>query len=290
MTIAACYVSNEGVVFGADSTSTYASGTGKRHYNNEQKIFEIGEMGSTLGVVTWGLGGLPDSSYRLILAELSDRLIAQEPASVQDAAQRWSDLLWGAYSIQLQAQRTRYTTLSVNPAKTPNEQQEMADLNQTFSVGFCIGGHVKAERRSRAFVVQFNLGLSGAPAPEEIQRGAPIFGGVPSLILRMINGIDQAVYESILNSSDWKGGKAGLDSLIRPHVLGPQILLPLREAIDWIYSSIFTTIKAIKFSSLPPVCGGPIEVAVITSDRRFRWVRHKGLDQALGDHSARGTF
>jgi hypothetical protein len=28
-------------------------------------------------------------------------------------------------------------------------------------------------------------------------------------------------------------------------------------------------------------CGGPIEVAVITSDREFRWVRHKGWDVAI---------
>lgn len=49
MTIAACYVSNEGVVFGADSTSSFMTSEGLRHYNNEQKLFEIGEMGSSLG-------------------------------------------------------------------------------------------------------------------------------------------------------------------------------------------------------------------------------------------------
>ena len=35
------------------------------------------------------------------------------------------------------------------------------------------------------------------------------------------------------------------------------------------------------FSRLDPVCGGPIEVAVITTARRFRWVCHKELDAAL---------
>ena len=39
--------------------------------------------------------------------------------------------------------------------------------------------------------------------------------------------------------------------------------------------------KAMKFSDLPQICGGPIEIAVITSDRRFRWVKHKTWDAAI---------
>jgi hypothetical protein len=30
-------------------------------------------------------------------------------------------------------------------------------------------------------------------------------------------------------------------------------------------------------------CGGPIEIAVITTDRRFRWVRHKDWDVAIAE-------
>jgi hypothetical protein len=30
-----------------------------------------------------------------------------------------------------------------------------------------------------------------------------------------------------------------------------------------------------------PYCGGPIEIAVISTDRRFRWVRHKNFGAAL---------
>lgn len=59
MTIAVCYVSQEGVVLGADSTTTY----GTHHFNNSQKLFEVGED-STLAMVTWGLGGLHVNSYR----------------------------------------------------------------------------------------------------------------------------------------------------------------------------------------------------------------------------------
>jgi 20S proteasome alpha/beta subunit len=40
VTIAVCYISPEGVVLGADSTTTYAPHI---HFNNSQKLFEIGE-------------------------------------------------------------------------------------------------------------------------------------------------------------------------------------------------------------------------------------------------------
>jgi len=50
MTIAACYLSSEGLVLGADSTSTmFVQGPGPNasgndhHYNFAQKIFQIGE-------------------------------------------------------------------------------------------------------------------------------------------------------------------------------------------------------------------------------------------------------
>jgi hypothetical protein len=36
-----------------------------------------------------------------------------------------------------------------------------------------------------------------------------------------------------------------------------------------------STIKAMKFSNFPQTCGGPIEIAVISSDRRFRWCQRR---------------
>ncbi len=43
------------------------------------------------------------------------------------------------------------------------------------------------------------------------------------------------------------------------------------------------TIKTMKFSHMAPVCGGPVEIAVVTTDRKFRWVRHKKFDAAIGE-------
>jgi len=45
--------------------------------------------------------------------------------------------------------------------------------------------------------------------------------------------------------------------------------------------------EAMKSAHLAPVCGGPIEIAVITTDRPFRWVRHKLLGEAIGAYQTK---
>jgi hypothetical protein len=101
------------------------------------------------------------------------------------------------------------------------------------------------------------------------------------LIERLLYGIDEPLFTALLSSGKWAGTRDELFQLVSRNKLGQPTDLPLREAIDWVYTSIYTTIKGMKFSHLPTLCGGPIEIAVVTSDRAFRWVRHKRLDEAI---------
>src|SRR5687768_8959114 len=98
MTIAACCLTLEGVVFGADSTTTFGGPGGLRHYNFAQKIFEIGQP-STLGIVTWGLGGFADRSYRTMIAQFADGLKAGGMLdSIEAVTKKWVAFFWEAYS------------------------------------------------------------------------------------------------------------------------------------------------------------------------------------------------
>jgi hypothetical protein len=81
-------------------------------------------------------------------------------------------------------------------------------------------------------------------------------------------------------SQQWTGTRAELDTLVSKHALGHP-MLPIRDAIDFVHACVSITIKAFKFSSLSQICGGPIEIAVITTDRKFGWVRHKAWDAAI---------
>ena len=296
MTIAACYISPEGVVLGADSTSTYVVGQkGEQHYyNHAQKLFELSKEPEhgTLGAVTWGLGGLQISSHRTLLAEFSDDIEANKPTSVADAADRWAKYFWAAYSdpnCPIAPQVAQCKTLAAKkpydpgaPAdpgiRTQAEEQELTNLQNTFTSGFCVAGYVPPDRKPAAYEIIFSPLLTGAPTPKSIARIS--FWGAPNMIQRLIMGGDDDLKNSLMKSPKWTGTRAELDALMLQHALGHPII-PIRDAIDFVHACIYSTIKAYKFSSLSQICGGPIELGVITTDRPFRWVRHKEWDAAI---------
>jgi hypothetical protein len=100
------------------------------------------------------------------------------------------------------------------------------------------------------------------------------------MIQRLMFGCDDMLKNALLQSGKWNGTPANLDALLAQHNLATPHL-PIRDAIDFTHACIASTIKAMKFSSLAQICGGPIEIAVITTDRPFRWVRHKKWDAAI---------
>lgn len=282
-----CYLSPEGVVLGADSTASLTYPDGFHYFNHAQKLFRIGETGS-LGILTWGLGGFQQTSYRTLIAELADDLDANAPTDVADVANRWAARFWAAYSANLAPNIQRCRDLHAKPAavpgtadpaaRAPDEETEYNNLRQALVVGFCIAGAVLPNRGTAAFQIIFEPLLTGAPAAVQVQ-GAP-FWGAPNMIQRLIIGADPNLRSAILASGKWSGTDAELDNLMVQQRLSHAIL-PIRDAIDFVYTCIYSTIKALKFSSLQQICGGPIELAVITTDREFRWVRHKGFDAAI---------
>lgn len=130
-----------------------------------------------------------------------------------------------------------------------------------------------------AFQILFDP-LQGKPAPTMLPVGAQMFWGAPNMIMRLVRGYDHAIIEEIVGSGQWAGTAADVENLLAKfHLQHP--IVPIRDAIDFAYSCIYSTIKAFKFSNLSQICGGTIEVAVITADRNFRWVRHKEMHSAI---------
>jgi len=291
MTIAACYLSDEGAVLGADSTTTmFVPVPGERtgsvqQYNFAQKIFEFGDAGSTVGVVLWGLGSVGSKSYRTLVAEMADRARTENLTSLGAVAELAAGMHWEQYSSAFAAILPLACELDNKGQKrTPEEENEWLQLQQALSGGFCLAGRWGRERQPAAFEMEFGPFQTAAPQPQPLTLGGAKFWGWSNLIERLTFGADYRLFSRILESGKWSGDPKDLALLLVQDALGQPSNLPLREAIDWIHASIYTTIKAMKFSHLAPVCGGPIEIAVITTDRPFRWVRHKQLGAAISAH------
>ena len=151
-------------------------------------------------------------------------------------------------------------------------------------VGFCLAGYGPSDNRNGgAYEILFDprTGTS-PPTPNALPLGFPAFWGVPNMIKRLLFGIDDNLADEIATSPQWKGTKAHLEALTNKYYLSPS-LMPIRDAIDLVHAGIYSTIKGLKFSNFSQLCGGPIEIAVITADRQFRWVRHKRFDRAISE-------
>jgi hypothetical protein len=150
-------MSPEGVVLGADSTSTATvpdgAGAFAHHYlDYNQKLFELGDdpETATLAALTWGWGSFAASSHRTLLAQLVDSFDTAKPTSVDDIARLFSAQLWAAYSADLAVQM--FKTLDLKPAydataippdpdaRTEQEERVVARFRRDLVVGFCIGG------------------------------------------------------------------------------------------------------------------------------------------------------
>lgn len=282
MTIAACYLSMEGVVFGADSTTTIPvwgpDGNADEHYfDYGQKVYEVGRD-SQLGVVIWGQGSfLQVASYRTLIAEVGDDL--GKFKSVQEVAIALGNRVWTATEKAFDIVIPRVKHLASLPQRSPEEEAELQQSAHRGG-GFCVGGCISGDRTPSAHVVTFDF-LSGVAQPSPLSVGQPGFWGAPNVINRMLYGIDGMLFDEILTSGKWTGTPDDLISLVRNRAFRLPGDLPLREAVDWVYSSVFSTIKAFKFSHLDPICGGPVEIAIISTDKPFRWVRHKNFDAAI---------
>lgn len=291
MTIAACFLSTEGAVLGADSTVTLPGLNGDRYFNNEQKVFEIGER-SGLGLTLWG--SMPIViSYRTLVADFATELARMPAHSVAQVADRWAQYAWArlrsAHSREIALTRSALDKISDGkPDDVTEEEKSASALVLKFETGFCIGGHCGSDRSPDAYQLEVDLVSDDPPQPQALPRGRLRFWGVPNMFRRVLHGVDWRVLDAILEAKRddgtklWVGTEDELNDLAFAHAVVVHPGLPIREAIDLVHFSIEATIKSLKFSHYAaPTCGGPIEIAVITSDRPFRWVRHKTFDSAI---------
>lgn len=262
MTIAAAYLVTEGIVFGADSSTTVQVSTPSgpavaQLLTHSQKVFEVG-TNSRFGVCTWGAGSLGDISHRTAIAQLAEKI--KDDTTVQVAAEEFVKII------------------------EPKVKAAHIDF-----VGYYLGGWDPNTHMPACFFIEVKkTGSNVSP----MKSGLCSFSGNASFFTRVFRGYDPNLPETlkaaIKNSLPPENQKDfdGIFDKAFANVTAPLITagfqdLPIREAIDFIYSYLHITVKAEKFKYGAPSCGGPIEVGFISSDRMFRWVCHKPFSSAI---------
>ncbi len=272
MTIAAAYLTSEGVVLGTDSTSTVSvrdsmgADAVVQLLEHSQKIFEIASPGmGRIALCTWGHGRVGKFSHRTIGALLAEK-IEDAKTSIEEA----SHILAGIVQAML---------------------RDMSERDR-HHLGYYVGGWDPGTHHPRCFKMEFADGKDVAKL-NELQIGEASFSGDFSYFSRVFRGFDpllpDALYVelkkrclSIAGSSEFEVAyREAFKTVAGQLVSAGYQDLPIREAIDYIHASLHVTIKARKFRYGPPPSGGPIEIAFVSTDRRFRWVCHKNHDSAI---------
>jgi hypothetical protein len=261
VTIAAAFLTGEGIVLGADSTTTVvAAGQGVAQlFNNAQKVFEVGIPGAArFALATWGNGVLGNLTHRQSAATLAGKIGADTT-------------LDGAVAFLV-------------------EIAEQAGALASPLVGYFLGGTDPGSCVPRCFKIIF---ADGKAIKTELQHGQVIFEGMPDFFTRMFYGFDPKLPGALINALLPKvAGKLpdaeatqmcveAVNEALATIPRGFAAHLPLRDAIDFVHTYLHLTIKAFKFRMGPPVCGGAIEIGFVSADRPFRWVCHKKFDSAI---------
>lgn len=261
MTIAAAYLVTEGVVLGGDSSTTVYVTTEQGRgvvqlLTHSQKVFEVGNN-SRFGVCTWGAGSLGNTSHRTVFACMDDKMNAE--IKVREAAEMLGEM---AMSIV-------------------KEQEEFG------FVGYYLGGWDIENHKSSCYKIEIS---QKEKKIEPLSLGVCSFSGNATYFSRVFRGYDPMFIESLgkeikkrvpsIKNFDDIFNEA-FNSASKPFLTAGYKDLPIREAIDFVYSYLHITLKAEKFSFGPPSCGGPIEIGFITTDRKYRWIRHKTFSSAI---------
>lgn len=165
MTIAAAYLTSEGVVLGADSTTSVIQSTADgdksvvQLLNHAQKVFEVGPPGEgRIGVCTWGAGSFGNTSHRTLVVRLADEVT--DDTTIEEAANILTRLV----------------------------EDEYRRVGQVGDVGYFVGGCNVKTRTPDCWHLWFESGRLNTR--QQLAIGDASFSGAPEFFGRVFFGYD----------------------------------------------------------------------------------------------------
>lgn len=263
MTIAISLKVGEGLVLAADSTATYGEEIGgqfvvQQSYHHAQKLIRIKDY--PIGVLTYGLGTIGKRNLESFIGEFEVDLpeIGINPGyTVEQIARNFYDFL-----------RPRYD--AAHPPSPPGQP------DQRPRIGVVIGGYLDRTY----FPDEFEFILPGADLNRARAVPETDFGirwwGDQDPIFRLYFGVDSGIVKWAEDRGLPNADALALYAELRQRFAWPIIFesMPLQDAIDLAVYFVNVTIGRSRFVVGPAICGGHVDVAVITH-RGFTWVRRK---------------
>jgi len=283
VTIAVSVKVGEGLVMAADSTSSYMEeGVLVQSYHHARKLLQLKDY--PIGILTYGLGDISGRNLESLLAEFE----RQVPPHGDDRAYT----VRGVAEMVHEFIGTKYDAVFPPPAVLPLAPDENAAQpdpaaeppvavipDKRPGLGVVVGGYSRAE----FFPDEFEFRLP-AQRPTEIwpdpEDGKQQYGvrwwGQTAPIERLYLGCDTEAIQWFVENGVSEADAVQYYVQLRHRLAWPIIYegMPIQDAIDLAVYLVNVTIGHSRFAVGPPVCGGHIDVATVTS-RGFRWIKRK---------------
>lgn len=280
MTICVSVKVSEGLVLAADSTAAVQGWIGEQKgnpqilktYDHARKLSHIKDY--PIGTLTWGTSLIGSRSVESLIKEFEYTL-----PSVQEEQERMREIRKSqgkvpdeegfAYSVQEIAKGLLNHISNFYKA-------EFENLPEKPLLGILVSGYSSGQ----FFPEQWGLDIPSSSELVELrpdQNGKPNFGanwfGITDAIIRLHKGLDDRAIIKI--SEQFKVPTEEARKLFAD-LEYPVIFdgMPLQDAIDYTVYLVNVVIGRFRFVLGAPLCGGEIDVAVITPDA-FTWIQRK---------------
>ena len=255
----------EGLVLAADSATVLMGYISPQHkapsiiqtFEHSNKVCQIGDL--PVGVMTWGNAAILDRTIQSLIMECEYE---------HTELLRSSD-----YNIKLITETVRkFIADRYDQAYPELEKKRRPPL------GIFIGGYGYHQFYSELYTCDFPECEDLSIVRPDKADGSPSFGtnwfGSGEALTRLIKGFDPQVLNDLAQHGVardtiemWAGKAAGELPLIFDG-------MPLQDAIDFANFAVQVTIGVCRFRAGPPVCGGDVDIAVITPGK-FHWAQRK---------------
>lgn len=264
MTICVSVRIPEGLILAADSMVTL-EGTIDTPKGPQSGVLQTFESANKLtrikdypiGVMTWGIASISNRSIPSLIMEWEYGL----SSSFLNAGFTMRDMADGLHEFIAARYDKSYPATKKRP-----------------KLGMFIGGYSGGQFFSEQFYCEWPNEIAWQEVRPNKPDGSPDFGanwfGQIDALSRLIHGYDKAgINELIKRGAD----KTIVQKWMDDHV--SELLLvfdgmPIQDAVDFANYAVQLTIGKFRFSVGVPVCGGNVDIAVITPDA-FKWAQRK---------------
>jgi len=268
MTICISVSVAEGLVLAADSAVMLEGVMQTKNGQQKKGILQTFEFANKvaqikdypIGVMSWGIASIGDRSIQSLIMEFEyDYPLVKDNQSftVKEVADKLLEFMMG-----------RYNTVYAPNGNRPH-------------LGIFVGGYShysKGNFFSDQYVYSFPQSQNWEIVRPNKPDGSPSFGvnwyGQTDALIRLVKGYDLAGLDELV--------KRGVDKEIIAKWATDNVTelplvfdgMPLQDAVDFSNYAVQVVIGRFRFGVGPPLCGGKIDIAVITP-AAFHWAQRK---------------